>query len=429
MRMDATLCLVLSLVSTALFSALSAAFSTLMRMDPQLFEDRRPSPAEKVGAQWPREWALTLLLLPFFALSAAVASGIARFGRLATSPWGAFLLWILLTVVVLVLGSLARGLAEKHPLAHIAALGWIYLPLFFLIYPVTSLMRILLARFDLEGGFLLAGPLLSTREIQDFVETGARSELLEKGEREMISSIIDFHDTQVREVMIPRIDVKALDVETPFEEALDFAVECGHSRIPLFAETVDHVLGILYTKDLLRFELKGGRPALKTILREPYFIPETKLIGDLLGRFQEKRQHMAVVVDEYGGTEGIVTLEDILEEIVGEIEDEYDTEERLFELIDADSARVDAKIDLEELGERLGTEFEEGEGYESLGGLLLLHAGRILAPGDEVFVDPYTFRVESVQRQRIAKVILLKKGLQADIEMAGSESGDREGDS
>ncbi len=424
--MDAMFWFVLSLVATALFSALSAAFSTLIRMDPQVLEDRTPSPAERVGEQWPREWALTMLLLPFIALTGSVAAGMMRFAGLADSAWRVFLVWLALSVIALVLGSLFRSLAEKYPVAHVSALGWVYIPLFFLLYPLTSLMRILLARFDLEGGFMLAGPLVSTREIQDFVETGARSELLEEGEREMISSIIDFHDTQVREVMIPRIDVKALDVETPFDEALDFAVDCGHSRIPVFAETVDHVLGILYSKDLLRFKIRGEKPDLKDILREPYFIPETKLIGDLLQRFQEKRQHMAVVVDEYGGTEGLVTLEDILEEIVGEIVDEYDTEERLFEMIDDSTARVDAKIDLEELGEILGTEFEEGEGYESLGGLLLFHAGKILSPGDEVQLEHYTFRVESVQRQRIAKVILIKEGLAADVELAGSKGADRE---
>ena len=171
-------------------------------------------------------------------------------------------------------------------------------------------------------------------------------------------------------------------------------------------------MGILYAKDLLRHESEGISVPLKQLMRKPYFVPESKMAGDLLRRFQALRQHMAIVVDEYGGTAGIVTLEDLLEEIVGEIRDEYDREERLFELIDADSARVDAKIDLEELGEILGYEFEEvEEDFETLGGLLLYHSGRILGPGDEVALEPFTFRVESVQRQRITKVILLREGL------------------
>ena len=154
----------------------------------------------------------------------------------------------------------------------------------------------------------------------------------------MIASIVELRDTPVREVMIPRIDVKALEVDTPFAEAKAFVARCGHSRIPVYKDSPDHVLGILYAKDLLRLEQEQaeGRAAAATasplmaLMRKPYFVPETKMAGDLLRRFQALRQHLAIVVDEYGGTAGIVTLEDLLEEIVGEIRDEYDREERLF---------------------------------------------------------------------------------------------------
>ncbi|MBM4116471.1 HlyC/CorC family transporter, partial [bacterium] len=311
-------------------------------------------------------------------------------------------------------------------------LGWIFIPAFFLLYPLNALFGPLLGYLRLGGGLESLGPLVSARDVQDFVEHTGGEDILAEGEREMIASIVELRDTPVREVMIPRIDVKALDVETPFAEAKAFVARCGHSRIPVYKDSLDHVLGILYAKDLLRHEHEhaqqqgegrvGAPPALPlmALMHKPYFVPETKMAADLLRRFQALRQHLAIVVDEYGGTAGIVTLEDLLEEIVGEIRDEYDREERLFELIDARSARVDAKIDLEELGEIVGHTFVESEeDFESLGGLLLYHSGRILKPGDELTLDPFTFRVESVQRQRIAKVIMIKDGLAADVQAEG----------
>lgn len=404
----------ISLLALIFSSSLSEAFSALLKLNPEVFEDRKKTRAERFAAQWPREWAVTLALMPYLSLTALLVSGAVALRGLFPVLGGNLFLWIILSLLALSLVTFFRSLAERHSFFVIRIFGWIYLLFFFLLYPLSSLLSLLMSSFGLAGGLDLAGPVVSTREIQDFVETGEGSDYLEKDEREMISSVIDFHDTQVHEVMIPRIDIKALDLETSHEELRDFVSSCGHSRIPVYRETIDNVVGILYSKDLLA--LRGQEQSLEGMLREAYFVPESKPIGDLLRRFQEKRQHMAVVVDEYGGTEGIVTLEDLLEEIVGEIRDEHDPEESLFELLDKNRARVDAKIDLDELGEILSHDFEESESYESLGGLMLFHAGRLLKPGDEVRVEPFAFRVESVQRQRIAKVILIREGLSEGLE-------------
>jgi putative hemolysin len=410
-------------LSTFLFSALATAFITLLRIDPQAFEGENRGVLGRIHQHWPRELGLTLLLFPFLGLTAALVLGSLYFApRLGESGWWSFLLWAGLTFLLLFGVNLFRAIAVRYPATLMRSLGWLYIPSFFALYPLSSLLGPILGKLRLVRGLEMVGFLVSARDVQDFVEKKSGDDLLEEEEREMISSIIDLRDTTIREVMIPRIDIKALDVETPFAEAREFMAQVGHSRVPVYKESMDHVVGILYSKDLLRHGGKESSPSLIKLMRKPYFVPETKFVGDLLRRFQELRQHLAVVVDEYGGTAGIVTLEDLLEEIVGEIRDEYDQEELLFELIDDHSARVDAKIDLEELGEILGHEFKEvDEDFESLGGLLLYHSGRILAPGDELELAPFTFRVESVQRQRIAKVIIVREGLGAAVQEANPE--------
>ncbi len=400
-------------VGTAVFTSVAAAFTTLLRVEPQVFEGDEKGVLARIHEHWPRELGLTLVLYPFLGVTATLVLGALRFSELARSSGSlALLLWLGLTLALVLAVLLLRALANRYPATLMRILGWICVPAFFLLYPLTSLFGPLLHRLRLTSGLDLANPLVSARDVQDFVENEGGEDLLHDTEREMIASIIDLRDTPVREVMIPRIDVKALDVATPLAEAQTFVVKAGHSRVPVYKDSTDHVVGILYSKDLLRYADSSGEVKLIQIMRKPYFVPETKMVGDLLRRFQALRQHLAIVVDEYGGTAGIVTLEDLLEEIVGEIRDEYDKDEQLFDLVDDHSARVDAKIDLEELGEILGHEFEETEeDFETLGGLLLYHSGRILRPGDEVQLAPFVFRVESVQRQRIAKVILIREGL------------------
>jgi CBS domain containing-hemolysin-like protein len=417
----------LAYLATCVLAAASAAFSTLLRVEPQAFEGESRGVLARLHEHWPGELALTLLLFPFLSMTAALVLGSLRFRGLtqpaeAADPVSgrALLLWLGLTLLILVTVSLFRSLGMRYPATLTRLLGWIFVPAFFLLYPFSRLFGSLLGRLKLTRGLETLGPLISAREVQEFVGSAGGVDVLGDGEREMISSIVEMRDTPVREVMIPRIDMKLLDIETPIAEARAFTASCGHSRVPVYKGSSDHVVGILYAKDLLRIGNEPDAGSLIQLIRKPYFVPETKMVADLLRRFQEVRQHMAIVVDEYGGTAGIVTLEDLLEEIVGEIRDEFDQDENLFELIGEDSARVDAKIDLEELGEILDHEFEEiEEDFESLGGLLLYHSGRILKPGDELSLDPFIFRVESVQRQRIAKVILIRPGLAAAVRERG----------
>ena len=247
-------------------------------------------------------------------------------------------------------------------------------------------------------------PFVTEEEIKTLVDAGEEEGVIQEEEKDMIFSIFELEDTMAREVMVPRIDVVALDVRTPMLEALDTIMAAGHSRIPVYDETIDNVQGLLYAKDLLPY-LREGRSdvPLSNILRQAYFIPETKKASDLLPDLQQRRVHMAVVVDEYGGVAGLVTIEDLLEEIVGEIQDEYDTEEPFVEFISEDEYVFDARVDLDDLNRLMETSLPT-EDSDTLGGFIYTVLGKVPAIGDRVRFDDLGFTVESVAGRRIKKV-------------------------
>jgi len=247
-------------------------------------------------------------------------------------------------------------------------------------------------------------PFVTEEEIRTLVDAGEEEGVLEEEEKEMIYSIFDLGDTMTREVMIPRIDVVALEVTTPFLEALETIMQAGHSRIPIYHETIDNVQGVLYAKDLLPY-LRDGRTdvPLKGLLREAYFVPETKRASDLLPDLQQRRVHVAIVVDEYGGVAGLVTIEDLLEEIVGEIQDEYDTEEPFVEFVNDHEYVFDARVDLDDLNRLMDVSLPTDEN-DTLGGFIYSELGKVPTPGDAVAFGDMEFLVESVADRRIRKV-------------------------
>jgi len=265
--------------------------------------------------------------------------------------------------------------------------------------------------------------LVTEEEIRTLIDAGEEEGIIEEDEAEMIYSIFELGDTLAREVMVPRIDVVAVDVQTSMLEALDVIMEAGHSRIPVYMETIDNVLGLLYAKDLLPY-LRDGRTdvPLDHILREAYFIPETKRASDLLTELQQRRVHIAIVVDEYGGMAGLVTIEDLLEEIVGEIQDEYDTEEPFIEFVDDGEYVFDARLDLDDLNRLMDVELPT-EDSDTLGGFIYSEMGRVPAVGSQVTYGDLVFSVESVSGRRIKKVRVQRRppgAPQAEAEMAYS---------
>jgi putative hemolysin len=246
-------------------------------------------------------------------------------------------------------------------------------------------------------------------ELISLVEAGQEEGVLEQEEQKMIVSIFRLGDTLVREIMVPRIDVLALEVNTPIDEALDALKRSGHSRVPVFKDSVDNILGLLYAKDLLGIWREGRREvSLIDHLRDAYFIPEAKKVDELLAELQAKRIHMAIVVDEYGGVAGIVTLEDIVEEIVGEIRDEYDqAEEVLYQVVSEDEYLFQGRIDLDDFNDIMGTELPNSEA-DTLSGLIYSRIGRVPTAGDNVLIKDLQLTVEQISGQRIRKVRALK---------------------
>jgi CBS domain containing-hemolysin-like protein len=228
----------------------------------------------------------------------------------------------------------------------------------------------------------------------------------------MIYSIFELGDTLAREVMVPRMDVVALDVATPMLEALDTIMTAGHSRIPLYTETIDNVEGLLYAKDLLPY-LREGRTdvPLNSIQRAAYFVPETKKASELLPDLQQRRVHMAVVVDEYGGMAGLVTIEDIVEEIVGEIQDEYDSEEPFVEFVGDTEYVFDARVDLDDLNRLMDVALPTDES-DTLGGFIYSVLGKVPVVGDQVAFEDMEFTVQSVAGRRIKKVRVERSGME-----------------
>jgi CBS domain containing-hemolysin-like protein len=275
---------------------------------------------------------------------------------------------------------------------------------------------------------------ISADELRLIVERGGEQGVLEAEEEQMINAVIELGERRVHEVMVPRVAMAALPDDGTLEEAIDLVVEVGHSRIPVFHDTIDEIVGILYAKDLLPYLKPDAdpRPALRKLLRPPVLVPESMTVDDLLHEFQRRKVHIAIVLDEYGGTAGLVTIEDLLEEIVGEIQDEYDVEEPMVERLSDHEARIDGRADVDELLELfdLDMKLEDAEEYDTVGGLLYHRIGGVPSPGDTVEVDGLRLQVETTDGRRVGKVLVtrrLDKDTQADGEgVLASPRADRE---
>lgn len=253
------------------------------------------------------------------------------------------------------------------------------------------------------------------KEIQQLIDEGEEEGIITQDEGEMIQGIFSFRDTIAREVMIPRIDVVAVKADEPIEEVVKTIVESGHSRIPVYEETLDNIVGIVHAKDLLKYWGQQGVAA-SQFVRPPYYVPETTKISVVFKELRSRKSHMAVVLDEYGGTAGILTLEDIIEEIIGDIMDEYDNEEVWIVPNQDGSLTVDARLDVEDLEDYLGVDLPEGK-FESVGGLIISLLGRVPAKGEKIVVGGIEMEILHATDRKIEKIIVRPVQLLENVEM------------
>ncbi|MBA3005529.1 MAG: hemolysin family protein [Proteobacteria bacterium] len=242
-------------------------------------------------------------------------------------------------------------------------------------------------------------------EIQELLEGGEEQGLITSLEERMINSIFDFRDTRVGEIMTPAVEIEAADESTSLAELVELFIEKGFTRVPVYRDTLDHIIGILHVKNLLKIFSPASKDVpLSELLNPSYFIDEKKLIVDLLVEFQKRKIHMALVTDEFGSIRGLVTLEDVLEEIVGEIDDEHDVDDHdEIQELGQEAILVQARVDIEEVEERFGVEMPEGP-YESVGGLVVHLLGRLAVPGDQVDVGGLRFLVQTASKRHIKVV-------------------------
>ena len=417
----------------SLFVAAEIALVTIRKSRiQQLIEEGSGSAkrVEKLVSQPGRFLAVIQLGITFIGFLAAAFAGASIVGTLELILRGVpvvgeqaglvalLLVTLIISLVTIVFGELVpKTIALAHPerIALMSAgavdlLGRVFRPVVWLLTASTAAITRLLGVTPADQDRL------STEELLILVERGGEQGVIEAEEQQMIGAVLELGERRVHEVMVPRIDITALSVEAPLDEIINTIVSEGHSRIPVYEESIDNIVGILYAKDLLPILARGESPHLRTLLRTPLFVPESITVDDLLHNLQRRKVHIAIVLDEYGGTAGLVTIEDLIEEIVGEIQDEYDVEEPMVERISDNEARIDGRASIDDLTETFGIELnvEDKEQYDTVGGLVYHEIGGVPAVGDTVQVNGLTLTVESTDGRRVGKVLVVRRSDDGD---------------
>jgi putative hemolysin len=364
------------------------------------------------------ERSLNPLLLLVLACHVTAATVVAI---LADRSFGLAGVAVAVTAETLVIFVAAVVVPKTYAVQHSEKAALAVAPLVYGIsrlWPVRLLMAALIwvSNVLAPGKGLKRGPFVSEEELLALADVAEEEEVIERTERKLIHSIIEFGDTVVREVMVPRPDMVTVEARARAGDAMELFMSAGFSRIPVYEQGIDDIVGILFAKDLMRALRSGGedRPV-RELVRSASFVPETKRVAELMPEMQKEKAHMAIVVDEYGGTAGLVTLEDLIEELVGEIVDEYDAEEAPVEPMPDGGVRVNARMPIDEVNELIGAAFADGD-FDTVGGLVLNLLGHVPSEGEAVDHDGHRLHAERVQGRRIGRVRITK--------LAADEPGD-----
>ena len=394
-------------IAAGLFSAADAALTSFSRARAhELAHEGRPGSARLLRLlEDPAPYLNTALLLRLLCEISAIVIVTREINDAFNGDWfpsGVATIAVMLVVSFVVIGVAPRTLGRQHN--EVVAL-WSAAPLSFVttvLGPIPRLL-ILVGNALTPGKGFREGPFNTETELRELVDMAEASALIESDERRMIHSVFEFGDTTVREVMVPRNDVVFVEKHKNLRQTMSLFLRSGFSRVPVIDDNLDHVVGVAYLKDLVRRDFEAPdvefTQRIEEVMREVYWVPESKPVDDLLREMQARRQHLAIVVDEYGGTAGLITIEDLLEEIVGEITDEYDADEIEIESLEDGSVRVSSRYAIDDLDELFGFDVDE-EDVDSVGGLMAKHLGLVPIPGSQVVAHGLRFTAEETAGRR-----------------------------
>ncbi len=402
------------LVTAAVFAMAETAFVRMNRIRAITLEEEGRRGAKRLVELLEKpETTLNLVLLFVLICQLTAATLVGVLVENKFGGYGVLVGTVLEVVAFFVLGEVApKTFAVQHTeraALSVAGLLWVITRF----PPLRLLSRFLigLANAILPGRGLKEGPFTSEQDIRTMADVAAQEQVIEREERRLIHSIFEFGDTLVREVMVPRTDMVAVEADVTVDAALEKAIKAGFSRLPVFEESHDDILGLVYLKDMVRQERENGAACpLRDLVRPAVFVPEQKRVAELLREMQTEKFHMAMVVDEYGGTAGLVTLEDLIEEIVGEIVDEYDVEEPRVEQLPDGSLLVAGRTSIDEVNEILDVDLPATE-WDTVGGLMFNLLGHVPVEGETVSFQGLRFRAERVQGRRIVTVRIEREEL------------------
>ncbi|HET9848673.1 MAG TPA: hemolysin family protein [Candidatus Dormibacteraeota bacterium] len=401
--------ILIALVMAALAASAETSLTSISRVRlRQLVEQKVPQAIliERLHRD-PNGYLSTILIVNTVAIIVASSAATLLSIRLYHQRAAEWLVSLVLSIVVLIAceitpKTLSLQRAEKVALRLarlVAAATWVMRPIVFVLTGITRLILLMIG-----GRTQVRGPFVTEEELKMLVSVGEEEGVIEEEEREMIHGIFEMGDMRVREVMVPRTDLVAIEANQPVEKAVELVTKHGHTRIPVYETNLDHIVGVLYAKDLLRAVVRGEPKTLREIARKPFFTPESNKVQDVLRDLRKNRVHMAIVVDEYGGTAGAVTIEDIIEEIVGPIQDEYDVgEEDEIQFISPNEVVLDGRVSVDDVNELLKLNIT-ADSYDTIGGYVLDQLGATPRVGATLKLGDAELRVEAVQGTRIKKV-------------------------
>jgi putative hemolysin len=401
--------IVIALVLAALAASAETSLTSISRVRlRQLVEQKVPQAIviERLHRN-PNAYLSTILIVNTVAIIVASSAATLLALHLYHEQVAEWLVSLVLSLIVLVAceitpKTLALQRAEKVALRMARLVATATLVMRPVVYLLTVVTRLILRMMGAKAQ--VRGPFVTEEELKMLVSVGEEEGVLEEEEREMIHGIFEMGDMLVREVMVPRTDLVAIEVHEPVEKAVELVTKHGHTRIPVYEGDLDHIVGVLYAKDLLRAVVRGEQKTLREIARKPFFTPESNKVQDVLRDLRKNRVHMAIVVDEYGGTAGAVTIEDILEEIVGPIHDEYDIgEEDEIQFINPNEVVLDGRVSVDDVNELLKLSIAADD-YDTIGGYVLNQLGAAPKVGATLKLGSADLRVEAVQGTRIKKV-------------------------